>query len=83
MSVPPEFDGRKFATRKWKQAEWVTGHGRIALLAHCRVLTITLHATMEKALLSKKQIDEHTCGGRCCRHHEIVDLATLVKGPQP
>ena len=45
-----------------------------ALLAHCRVLTVTLWPTLEAAQVCKKRIDETACGGRCVRDHEIIDL---------
>jgi hypothetical protein len=63
------------AKRKWgKTAEWMTGNGRYALLAHCRVLTITLWPTLEAAQIAKKRIDETACGGMCVCDHEIIDL---------
>jgi hypothetical protein len=60
-----------------KTAEWITGNGRYALLAHCRVLTVTLWPTMEAAEVCKKRIDETACGGKCVRDHEILDLEVV------
>jgi hypothetical protein len=60
--------------RRFKKIEWITGNGPFALLAHCRVLTITLWPTMELAEETKKRIDEMCCGGKCIRDHEIIDL---------
>lgn len=65
------------AQRRWgKEAEWITGNGQFALLAWCRVLTVTLWSTMAEAEENKKFIDEMACGGGCTRNHEIVDLGS-------
>ncbi len=58
----------------WKRAEWVTGEGPYAVLAHCRVLTLTLHDTAEKAEASKAVIDSTACGGMCSGRHEVVQV---------
>jgi hypothetical protein len=66
----------KEANRRWgKKAEWIQGDGQFALLAWCRVLTVTLWPTMAEAEQSKKFIDELGCGGMCTRKHEIIDLS--------
>lgn len=66
------------ARKRWgKQAEWITGDGQFALLAWCRVLTVSLWPTMAEAGEQKKFIDEGGCGGLCSRKHEIVDLSTI------
>lgn len=66
------------AHKRWgKKAEWIQGDGPFAVLAHCRVLTVTLHATKGEADDSKAFIDRLACGGLCTRNHEIIDL-TLV-----
>jgi hypothetical protein len=67
-------DYHKKAKRRWRKAEWITGEGRYALLAHCRALTITLWPTIEEAEVCKTRIDETACGGLCWRNHEIIDL---------
>ena len=72
-----EINYRAIAKRRYKRIEWITGSGPFALLAHCRVLTITLWKTKEEAEICKKRIDETACGGMCNRNHEIVDLRTL------
>ena len=65
----------KEAKRRWgKKAEWIQGDGQFALLAWCRVLTVTLWSTREEAEKQKGFIDEYACGGGCTRQHEIVDL---------
>lgn len=65
------------AQRRWgKEAEWITGNGQFALLAWCKVLTVTLWSTTAEAEENKKFIDEMACGGGCTRNHEIVDLGS-------
>jgi hypothetical protein len=57
----------------WRKAEWITGQGPWATLAHCRgVLTITLHGTRRDAEQSLREIDRLGCGSGCGRMHEIV-----------
>lgn len=62
------------AKKKWRKAEWITGNGKYALLAHCDVLTITLWPTYEEAIRSKAFIDKFACGHACYKHHEIVEV---------
>jgi hypothetical protein len=64
------------ARRRWgKEAAWIEGNGQFALLAWCRVLTVTLWSTRTQAEEQKKVIDEMGCGGLCSRAHEIIDLS--------
>jgi hypothetical protein len=70
-----------FAECAWKKAEWVIGDGAFAVLAHCRVLTVTLHKTREKAEESQRFIDKFGCGGMCGRRHEIVQIHLPKKEP--
>ena len=66
---------RKEAKRRWGgKAVWIDGDGQFAVLAWCRVLTVSLWPTMVQAEKSKQFIDELACGGYCTRNHEIVDL---------
>lgn len=65
---------RAVAKCRWPNAEWVMGEGPVVLLAHCRVLTVSLHADRESAEWSKAWIDRTACGGRCTRRHQIVSL---------
>ena len=58
----------------WPRAEWIEGEGPYAVLAHCRVLTITLPADKDAAGVSKQLIDQTGCGGRCSKNHEIVEI---------
>lgn len=58
----------------WPRAAWVQGEGRFALLAYCRVLTVSLHETAEAAEDSKAFIDEFHCGGMCYGRHEVLEL---------
>ena len=62
------------ARKRWRKAEWINGEGRYAVLAWCRVLTVTLWPTVEKAEAAKREIDDTACGGMCEMRHEIVDL---------
>jgi hypothetical protein len=67
------------AKKRWgKQAEWITGNGQFALLAWCRVLTVTLWTTRDEAEGKKKFIDEMGCGGYCTGNHEIIDLSITI-----
>lgn len=65
----------KKAQERWgEEAEWITGDGQYALLAWCRVLTVTLWSTRAEAEEQKRFIDEYACGGLCTKNHEIIDL---------
>ena len=64
----------RFAQCAIRGTEWVEGEGPIAVIAWCRVPTVTLHETMESAESAKRSIDETGCGGSCIRNHEIVRL---------
>jgi len=67
------------AQKRWgKEAEWISGDGQFALLAWCRVLTVTLWVNRAEAEKQKKFIDEMACGGGCTRNHEIIDLSIPV-----
>lgn len=65
---------RAVARCRWPRAEWVHGEGRYAVVAYCRVVTVTLHPTPAAAARAKHLIDASACGGRCHRDHELVDL---------
>lgn len=58
----------------WRRAAWVVGDGPYATLAHCRTLTVMLHATSEDARHAKAFIDKFGCGGMCSGRHEIIEL---------
>lgn len=62
---------------EWPQALWIDGDGCFALLAHCKVLTISLHTRMSNARKWKSMIDSTGCGGGCQRDHEIINLRRL------
>jgi len=67
---------RAEARRRWgSKAVWIDGDGQFALLAWCRVLTVTLWPTRAEAEKQKKVIDETACGGGCTGNHEIIDLS--------
>ena len=65
------------ANNLWrKKVAWITGDGQFALLAPCRVLTVTLWKTRDEAEKSKEGIDNLKCGGQCFPGlHRIVDLS--------
>jgi hypothetical protein len=65
---------RTMARCIWPKAAWVQGEGAWASLAWCRVLTIELYRTRERAEAAKRTIDSTGCGGGCHRVHEIVCL---------
>src|SRR5260370_809273 len=72
---------RGVAKCRWgKRPEWVEGEGPFALLAHCRVLTVTLWPTLEEAKNPKAEIDASGCGGSCYKRHEIVNLDAQSPG---
>lgn len=70
----PRWPFRAEARRRWRKAEWIAGEGPYALLAHCGVLTITLHGTREQAEEAKQFIDGFQCGHACTKDHEIVEI---------
>lgn len=63
------------------ELEWVLGEGPIALIARCRRVTVTLHATHEDAAGAKAGIDRLSCGHRCVGRHEIFDVASTEDEP--
>lgn len=67
-----------------RRAVWVDGEGPYALIAWCRVPSVTLWPEYVDAVESKRSIDRYACGGMCVGRHEIVrvDLGYAVK-PSP
>ena len=66
---------RRAAERRWgRRAEWILGDGPWAVVARCRVPTVTLWPTYEEAVRAKGRIDRGGCGGFCGRYHDLVDL---------
>jgi hypothetical protein len=65
---------RTLAKCLWPRACWIAGNGPWASLAYCRVLTIELHSTRERAEQAKRMIDSTGCGGGCYRQHKIARL---------
>jgi len=64
------------ARKRWgKEAAWIDGNGQFAILAWCRVLTVSLWPTKVEAEKEKKVVDETACGGGCTGNHEIIDLS--------
>lgn len=56
---------------RFPRAAWIAGDGEIALLAWCKVLTISLHEHLDDAEMNKAFIDRTGCGSRCHRDHRI------------
>ena len=54
--------------------EWVSGSGPYAVVAWCRVPTVTLWESYSEALRAKHAIDWRACGGKCSRKHQIVRI---------
>jgi len=70
------------------RAAWIVGAGELAVIAWCRVPTISLHADLDSATAALAFIDAHACGSRCTRRHEIVRIdldgqATMFRGRAP
>jgi hypothetical protein len=64
-----------FARCIWgRRAIWVKGEGPYALLAWCRVLSVSLWPTEEDACWSMDFIDRTCCGGFCHGDHEVIRL---------
>jgi hypothetical protein len=59
------------------RAAWVDGDGPYAVIAWCRVPTVTLWRELADAERAKATIDHSACGGLCRGRHDIVyvDLA--------
>jgi hypothetical protein len=65
---------RTFAKCVWPRAVWIAGNGAFAVVAYCRAITITLHQDLDAARDALQTIDATGCGGRCSRHHKLVQL---------
>jgi hypothetical protein len=82
MKIHPTY--RRLAQSRWgDKAIWIDGDGRYALLAYCRVLSISLWKTLEAAQNGKQEIDRLGCVDRCENRHEIVDLGDLAEMAVP
>jgi hypothetical protein len=76
---------RRVAGCRWRRACWIVGNPPaegpcFALLAWCRVLTVTLWETWAEAEAALADIDRGRCGGQCHRDHEIVVLGVEPAG---
>jgi hypothetical protein len=65
----------------WRR-ETVSGDGEYALLARCRVLTIELHETLDKAQTALRMIDSTGCGSACRGDHEVIRLIDPASASQ-
>lgn len=67
------------AEEMWPQAEWITGRGRWATLAHCNdALTICLWTTKKEAHARLQEINVKGCGGCCIKDHSLVDMEDVI-----
>jgi hypothetical protein len=71
---------RTLATCMFPRAHWVVGEGAYATLAWCGGLSVMLHSDLEKATISKDQIDMTGCGHLCTKRHEVVRLELSSTG---
>lgn len=65
---------RKRAKTLWPVTCWIEGHGRYAVVAYCRITSVSLHRDLDQAKASLAYINYYACGGMCIHDHEIVDL---------
>ncbi len=75
----PSRDWHTVARKRFGDPEWVTGTGPYAVLAHCKVLTITLHRDHDAATAARRFIDRTGCGGGCHRDHAVVNLEGVAR----
>lgn len=71
---------RTFLNCAIPRAAWIQGSGDYALIAWCRVPTISLWSNPEDAAPAMSMIAATGCGGRCSGRHELVriDLAGVT-----
>ena len=67
------------AKKLFKEAEWIEGDGRFALVSRCRGVTVSLWESLEAATNKKSFIDKIACGGACVGDHEIIVLNTFPR----
>lgn len=74
-------------TRTWmrcalgRRVEWISGRGRFAVVAYCRVTTVTLWETPDAARHACRVIDATGCGGRCRNRHQLVHVDLEAVAP--
>lgn len=54
---------------------WVAGVGDYAVVAWCRVPTVTLWPTPTLAESSLRELNALRCGGRCTGRHEVIQIS--------
>lgn len=57
---------------------WVTGQGRMAVIAWCRTPTATLWDSHDEAFKALEFIDSFGCGGGCHRRHQVVAVEGVL-----
>jgi len=65
---------KRVAKRRWRDAEWIEGKGKFAVVVPCRHLTVLPCKTREEAVGHLDFIDRVGCGGRCHMDHWIEEL---------
>lgn len=56
------------------KVNFLHGRGHIAVIAWCRVPTVSLWTHAHDAAEAKRMIDDSACGGLCRRRHDIVEV---------
>jgi hypothetical protein len=73
----------KVARRLWPDAEWISGDGPFAFVEPCRVTTVHLCDTYERAYRIKTT-QGYLCGGMCNPgRHFILDLNEYINWRRP
>lgn len=67
----------------WPRAAWVAGLGSWAVVAYCRVTTVTLWETEDEAREAMGIIDATACGGRCNGRHQLIHLSPELTARMP
>lgn len=65
---------RALARRRWPVTCWIDGNGPIAVVAYCRITSVSLWRDQAAADAARAYIDYYACGGMCNRRHDTVDL---------
>lgn len=69
-------NSRTFMTCAIPRAAWVRGTGPYAVIAWCRVPTVTLWDSPLEALDALLLLDRTGCGGMCSKRHDLLKVVT-------
>ena len=73
--APSPTSWKVHAVERWgKEAKWIFGQGKYAVLSRCGPLTITLWYFKGQAQQRFKALNRNTCGPKCVQRHELVSL---------